>query len=82
MSFLLPQLGRITIVCPADETSKVPINLSCIALEKLLGFSLRSCLMKTWPNTDLFCGGSHGIPVDERLRIKRAYGRVDRTVRL
>lgn len=37
--------------------------------------------MKVWPNTDLFCGGSHGIPLDERLRVKRPYGRVDRAVR-
>ena len=51
------------------------------ALEKLLGFSLEKCLMKVWPNTDLFCGGSHGIPDDERLRVKRPYGRVDRVVR-
>lgn len=51
------------------------------ALEKLLGFSLEKCLMKVWQNTDLFCGGSHGIPADERLRVKRPYGRVDRVVR-
>lgn len=51
-----------------------------LALEKLLGFSLEKCLMKVWPNTDLFCGGSHGIPADERLRVKRPYGRVDRVV--
>lgn len=36
--------------------------------------------MKVWPNTDLFCGGSHGIPLEERLRVKRPYGRVDRVV--
>lgn len=51
------------------------------ALERTLGFSLEHCLMKVWPNTDLFCGGSHGIPIDERLRVKRPYGRVDRVVR-
>lgn len=50
------------------------------ALEKLLGFSLEKCLMKVWPNTDLFCGGSHGIPNEELLRVKRPYGRVDRVV--
>jgi hypothetical protein len=38
--------------------------------------------MKVWRYTDLFCGGSHGIPVDERLRVDRAYGRVDRVVSL
>lgn len=42
---------------------------------------MEHCLMKVWPNTDLFCGGSHGIPLDERLRVKRPYGRVDRVVR-
>lgn len=46
-----------------------------------MGFSLEHCLMKVWPNTDLFCGGSHGIPLDERLRVERPYGRVDRVVR-
>ena len=51
------------------------------ALERLVGFSFEHCLMKVWPNTDLFCGGSHGIPVEERLRVKRPYGRVDRVVR-
>lgn len=36
--------------------------------------------MKVWPNTDLFCGGSHGIPLNERLHVVRPYGRVDRAV--
>jgi hypothetical protein len=57
-------------------------RLNGTALERILGFSLEHCLMKVWPNTDLFCGGSHGIPLDERLRVKRPYGRVDRVVRL
>lgn len=52
----------------------------CAALEKILGFSVEQCLMKVWPVTDLFCGGSHGIPLDERLRVDRPYGRVDRAV--
>jgi hypothetical protein len=50
------------------------------ALEKLLGFSLRHCLLKTWEVTDLFVGGSHGVPENERLRVARPYGRVDRAV--
>ena len=54
--------------------------LLCAALEKILGFSVEQCLMKVWPVTDLFCGGSHGIPLNERLRVDRPYGRVDRAV--
>jgi hypothetical protein len=50
-------------------------------LESILGFSLEHCLMRVWPKTDLFCGGSHGIPVNQRLRVDKDYGRVDRAVR-
>lgn len=41
---------------------------------------MRHCLMYTWEHTDLFCGGSHGIPINERLRVDQHYGRVDRAV--
>lgn len=36
------------------------------ALDDLLQIGLRDCLSRTWPRTDCFYGGSHGVPVDER----------------
>ena len=48
------------------------------SLESILGFSLEDCLVRKWPKTSLYCGGSHGIPINEELSIDRTYARVDR----
>ena len=47
-------------------------------LESIIGFSLEHCLVRRWPKTSLYCGGSHGIPIDEELSVDRTYARVDR----
>lgn len=39
---------------------------------------LKSCTTTEWDYTDCFFGGSHGISEDERLKLNRAYVRVDR----
>jgi hypothetical protein len=49
-------------------------------LEKILGFSVEHCLMKVWRQSDVFFGGSNGVPDDELRRVDRAYARVDRAV--
>jgi flavin-dependent dehydrogenase len=48
------------------------------ALDDLLDIGLRGCLSRTWPTTDCFYGGSHGLPESDRLRIERPYARVAR----
>ncbi|CAM9414828.1 unnamed protein product, partial [Phaeothamnion confervicola] len=47
-------------------------------LESRLQIGLDECLDRTWPVTDCFYGGSHGVPLNERLRIERPYARVSR----
>lgn len=39
---------------------------------------LKKCTTNEWEVTDCFFGGSHDIPMDERLRLSRPYVRVDR----
>jgi len=47
-------------------------------LERQTGLGLPSWLAYRWPQTDCFYGGSHGVPLDQRLRLYREYARVDR----
>mmetsp|Transcript_18268 Transcript_18268/g.24080 ORF Transcript_18268/g.24080 Transcript_18268/m.24080 type:complete len:588 (+) Transcript_18268:216-1979(+) len=47
-------------------------------LERLLDLGLGECLGYSWSKTDCFYGGSHGMEINRRLRLDRAYGRVDR----
>jgi len=49
------------------------------ALEAKLQVGLNECLDCQWGVTDCFFGGSWEMPVEERLRVDRAYARVDRT---
>ncbi|KAG8464739.1 hypothetical protein KFE25_010107 [Diacronema lutheri] len=50
------------------------------ALERELGFGLDACLARRWPYADSYFGGegSGGVPSNQRLRVHKEYGRVDR----
>ncbi|CAE7774083.1 NXS [Symbiodinium pilosum] len=48
------------------------------ALAQKLGLDLQACLANKWEVTDCYFGGSWELPVDNRLRLDRPYGRVDR----
>jgi len=48
-------------------------------LSERLGFpELMDCTTHQWEKTDCFFGGSHGMPVNQRTRLDRAYVRVDK----
>lgn len=48
------------------------------ALEAKLQLGLPECLGYTWSLTDCYFGGSWDVPAEDRLRLERGYGRVDR----
>mmetsp|Transcript_21740 Transcript_21740/g.49476 ORF Transcript_21740/g.49476 Transcript_21740/m.49476 type:complete len:614 (+) Transcript_21740:68-1909(+) len=48
------------------------------ALASKLQLDLQDCLKAKWAVTDTYFGGSWDTPVEERLRLDRPYGQVDR----
>lgn len=48
------------------------------ALEAKLQLGLQECRASAWRVTDCYFGGSWDLPVENRLRLDRAYARVDR----
>lgn len=84
MAYLLAeQQGLKVCLIDPNASKKWPNNYGVwieewTALGQKLGMDLSDCLGSEWPITDCYFGGSWGKPVDDRLRLDRAYGRVDR----
>lgn len=84
MAYLLAEQQGLK-VCLIDQNAskKWPNNYGVwieewTALGQKLGIDLSDCLGSEWQITDCYFGGSWGKPVEDLLRLDRAYGRVDR----
>jgi len=84
MAYLLAeQHGKKVCLIDPMPSKKWPNNYGVWqaewdALAAKLGLDLRSCLGVQWEVTDTFFGGSWELPIENRLRLDRPYGRVDR----